>query len=93
MTTNRSAMTDLILEAYDRFVVLYDLVALINNDVTEESALASAARLSPYIVNQMLAFMLAQGLVKTARIYNEFKITALGSKFLQEFQGMRRFLS
>jgi predicted transcriptional regulator len=86
-------MTDLILEAYDRFVVLYDLVALINDDVTEESALGSAVHLSPDIVGQMLSFMLSQGFVKTARGDSEFKITALGSSFLQQFQGMRRFLS
>jgi len=86
-------MTDLILEAHDRFIVLYDLVALINDDVADETALASAAHLSPDAISQMLSFMLAQGLVKTARSDSEFKITALGSSFLQEFQGMRRFLS
>ena len=86
-------MTDLILEAYDRFAVLYDLVALIHDGVAEESALASAAHLSPDIVSQILSFMLAQRFVKTAGSDSEFKITALGSSFLQEFQGMRKFLS
>jgi predicted transcriptional regulator len=37
--------------------------------------------------------MLAQGFVKTVRNDSEFRITMLGSSFLQEFQGMRRFLS
>lgn len=86
-------MADLVLEAYDRFVVLYDLVALVNDDVTGESALASAVHLSPDVVNELLSFMLAQGFVKTARSDSEFRITTLGSNFLQEFQGMRRFLS
>jgi predicted transcriptional regulator len=86
-------MAELILETYDRFVVLYDLVALIKDGVAEESVLASAVRLSSDIVGQMLSFMLAQGFVKTARSDSELKITALGSSFLEEFQGMRRFLS
>jgi predicted transcriptional regulator len=86
-------MTDLLLEACDRIVVLYDLVALVNDDVTGKSALASAVHISPDVVSQMLSFMLAQGFVKTVRSDNEFRITALGSSFLQEFQGMRRFLS
>lgn len=87
-------MTDLILEeASDRFVALYDLVALINDGVTDKSALAPAVHLSPDDVGQMLAFMLLQGLVKTAGSDGEFKITTLGSNFLEEFQGMRRFLS
>jgi predicted transcriptional regulator len=86
-------MANLVLEACDRFVVLYDLVALVNDDVPTESALASAVHLSPDVVNELLSFMLAQGYVKTARSDNEFKITALGSSFLQEFRGMRRFLS
>ena len=86
-------MTNLILEAYDRFVALYDLVALINDSVTEEPALASAMHLSPDIVSQVLSFVLAQGFVKTAGRDGEFRVTTLGSKFLQDFQGMRRFLS
>jgi predicted transcriptional regulator len=73
--------------------VLYDLVALVNDDVTSESALASAVHLSPNVVNELLAFVLAQGFVKTYRSDNDFKITELGANFLQEFQGMRKFLS
>jgi predicted transcriptional regulator len=86
-------MSDLILDAYDRFAVLYDLVALVNDGVASESALASAAHLSPKIVNELLSFMLEQGYVKTGRSDSEFRITALGSNFLQEFRGMRSFLS
>jgi predicted transcriptional regulator len=86
-------MTDLVLEAYDKFVVLYDLIALVDDDVNGELALASAVQLSPDVIGQMLAFMLAQGYVKTVRSDSEYRVTALGSKFLQELQGMRRFLS
>jgi predicted transcriptional regulator len=85
-------MADLVLEAYDRFVVLYDILALVKENSAGES-LASAARLSPSAVSQMLSFMLAQGFVKTVRSDSEFRITALGSNFLRDFQGMRRFLS
>lgn len=86
-------MANLVLEAYDRFAVFYDLVALVNDDVTGESALVSAVHLSPDVVSELLSLMLAQGFVKTVRNDGEFRITALGSNFLQEFQGMRRFLS
>lgn len=86
-------MANLILEARDRFVVLYDLVAFVNDDVTSESALASAAHLPPDIIKDSLSFMLTQGYVKTVRNGSEFRITVLCSNFLEEFQGMRRFLS
>nr|AFK24886.1 hypothetical protein Josef01_05d18_38 [uncultured archaeon] len=93
-TTNQTAMANLILEeACDRFSVLYDLVALVNDDVASKSALASAVHLSHDVVDELLSFMLAQGYVKTTRNDSEFRITALGSNFLQEFQGMRKFLS
>jgi predicted transcriptional regulator len=85
-------MADQILETYDRFVVLYDLIALVKENNTGES-LASAAHLSPGEINQMLEFMLAQGFVKTTGSDSDFRITALGSTFLQDFKGMRRFLS
>jgi predicted transcriptional regulator len=86
-------MADLVLDAYDRFVVLYDTLALVNENVTGESALASSAHLSPGVAGRMLAFMLAQGFVKTAGSDSEFRVTALGSNFLREFQGTRKFLS
>jgi predicted transcriptional regulator len=85
-------MADLVLETYDRFVILYDLIALVKENETGES-LASATHLSPATVNQMLAFMLTQGFVKTVSSDSDFRITALGSTFLQDFKGMRRFLS
>jgi predicted transcriptional regulator len=85
-------MANLILEAYDRFAVLSDLVALEDNGVTGEPALASAVHVSPDVVKELLSFMLAQGFVKTVR-RSEFKITELGSRFLREFQGIRKFLS
>ena len=86
-------MADLVLDAYDRFVVLYDMLALVNENVTGESALASSAHLSPGVAGQLLAFMLAQGFVKTAGSDSEFRVTTLGSNFLREFQSMRKFLS
>lgn len=88
-------MTDLVLkeeETYDRFVVLYDLVGLVGEGVASESALASSAHLSQDVVSPMLAFMLGQGYIK-AKCDSEFRITTLGSNFLNEFQGIRRFLS
>ena len=81
-------MADLVLDAYDRFVVLYDMLALVNENVTGESA-----HLPPGVADRMLAFMLAQGFVKTAGSDSEFRVTTLGSNFLREFQGMRKFLS
>ena len=85
-------MADLVL-AYDRFAVLYDMLALMDENVTGESDLASSAHLSPGAAGQMLAFMLAQGFVKTAGSDSEFRTTTLGSNFLRDFQGMRNFLS
>jgi predicted transcriptional regulator len=86
-------MTDLVLESYDKFALLYDLVALVGEGTCSESALASCAHISRDAVSQMLAFMLEQGYVKSARSDGEFKITVLGSGFLQEYEGMRKFLS
>lgn len=86
-------MTDLVLDTHDRFVVLYDLAMLVQDGVTGEGALASSTQLSRSVVSEMLVFMLAQGYVKTGNSDGEFKITALGSKFLGDFEGMRRFLS
>jgi hypothetical protein len=37
--------------------------------------------------------VLEKGYVKTGRSDSEFRITALGSNLLEEFQGMRRFIS
>lgn len=87
-------MTDLVLEkTYDRFVVLYDLLALVQQENVTSESLAPAVHLSLGAVSQMLSFMLAQGFVKTVRSDSEFKITTLGSNFLRDFEGMRRFLS
>ena len=86
-------MTDLVLETYDRFVALYDLLAILKQNVSGESALASSAQLSRSIVSQMLAFMLAQGYIKAVKNDSEYKITVLGSYFLDDFEGMRKFLS
>lgn len=86
-------MTDLVLESYDKFALLYDLVALVGEGTGGEAALASSAGLSRDIVSQMLAFALEQGYVKTARSDSEFKITVLGSDFLRDYAGMRKFLS
>ena len=86
-------MTDLVLETYDRFIALYDLVAILKQDVSGESALASSAQLSRTIVCQMLTFMLAQGYIKTVKNDSEYKVTVLGLNFLDDFKGMRKFLS
>jgi predicted transcriptional regulator len=86
-------MTDSVLETYDRLVVLYDLVELVGEGLASESKLASSANLSQGVVSQMAAFMLGQGYIRTARSDTELRITALGSNFLKEFQGMRKFLS
>jgi predicted transcriptional regulator len=86
-------MTDLVLEAYDKFALLYDLVALVGEGTGSEPALAFTARLSRDVVGQMLAFMLEQGYVKSARSDGEFKLTVLGSDFLRDYEGMRKFLS
>ena len=85
-------MANLVLEC-DRFAVLYDLVALMNDGIGSEPVLASAVELQANVVSELLAFMLKHGYVKTARSDSEFRITALGSKFLDEFQGMRKFLA
>ncbi len=86
-------MTDLILETHDKFVVLYDLVMLVGEGVAGEDDLALMTQLSRSVVREMLGFMLAQGYIKTGMSDREFKITALGSKFLMDFEGMRRFLA
>jgi predicted transcriptional regulator len=85
-------MADLLLDTYDRFAVLYDLLILVH-DRTAGSALAPSVNLSPNTTDQLLAFLLAQGLVKNAGSDTEFKITTLGSNFLRDFQGMRKFVS
>lgn len=86
-------MTDLVLETGDRFVVLYDLIALMKQDVVSELALASSAHLSRSVVSHMLALMIAEGYIKMVKNDSEFKVTVLGLNFLEEFKGMRKFLS
>ena len=86
-------MTDLVLETYDRFVVLYDLLTILKQDVSGESALASSAHLPRSIISPMLAFMYAQGYIKTTKNDSQYKVTVLGLKFLDDFKGMRQFLS
>jgi predicted transcriptional regulator len=87
-------MTDLLLDSsYDRFAVMYDIALLISEDVKTESAIISAMHLSSGAISQIISFMFDQGYIKTAKSDSEFRITTLGSNFLQEFQGMRRFLS
>jgi len=86
-------MTDLVLETYDRFIAMFDLLDILNQNVSGESALASSAQLSRNIVSQMLAFMLAQGYIKTVKNDGEYKITVLCSYFVDDFKGMRKFLS
>ncbi|HXV45817.1 MAG TPA: winged helix-turn-helix domain-containing protein [Nitrososphaera sp.] len=85
-------MANLVL-TYDRFAVLYDLVSLVNDGAGSKYELESSVQLSPNVVNELLSFMLERGYVKTVRGDSDFQITSLGSNFLQEFQGMRRFLS
>jgi predicted transcriptional regulator len=86
-------MTNLVLETCDRFITLYDLVALVGEGCSNESMLASSSHLSHAIVHRMLSFMIEEGYVKTARSDSEFKITVLGTNFLREYEGMRKFLS
>ena len=74
-------MAELVLEAYDRFVVLYDMLALIDEKVTGESAPASAVHLPPGVVNELLSFMLAQGFVKTVRSDSELRVTGVLNSF------------
>ena len=85
-------MADLLLDTYDRFAVLYDMLVLVNDRIAG-SALAASVNLSPNTTDQLLTFLLAQGLIKTAGSDSDFKITTLGSNFLREFQGMRKFVS
>jgi predicted transcriptional regulator len=87
-------MSDLVFEeTYDRFVVLYDLVELVGEGIADESELALSANLSQGTIGQMTGFMLGQGYIRIGKSDSEFRITTLGSNFLKEFEGMRRFLS
>jgi len=87
-------MADLLLDGtYDRFVVMYDIALLISEDIQSELAIVSAVHVSSGAVSQMVSFMIDQGYIKTAGSDSEFRITTLGSEFLKEFWGMRRFLS
>ena len=86
-------MADLLLETHDRFMTMYDALVLLNQNKQDESVIASYMHLSLSTAQQLLSFMLAQGFVKTAGSDTEFKITTLGSSFLHDFNGMRKFLS
>jgi len=87
-------MADLLLDStHDRFVVMYDIIQLINENLKSESSIISAIHLSSGIISQLLAFIIDQGYIRITDNDSEFRITGLGSSFLKEFQGMRRFLS
>jgi len=64
-----------------------------NDGIGSEPVLASAVELQANVVSELLALMLKHGYVETAGSDSEFRITALGLKFLYEFQGMRKFLA
>jgi predicted transcriptional regulator len=79
-------------EAHDKFNAVYDLLAFLNENVAGASAISPPVHLSSGAVRHLLSFMLRRGFVRTAGSYSEFRITALGSAFLLDFQGMRKFL-
>jgi predicted transcriptional regulator len=85
----------LVYETFDRFTVAYDILVLVHEkNVASESAIASAAHISPSAVESLMSFLLLQGFIRTAAgSDSEFKITTLGANFLEEFHGMRKFLS
>ena len=85
----------LVYETFDRFSVAYDILLLVHEkNVASESAIASAVRVSPSAVESLLSFLLLQGFIRTAAgSDSEFKITTLGANFLEEFRGMRKFIS
>jgi len=86
-------MEHLVFDPYDRFNVMYDLLSLVNENVTTESAIVSAMQISPGIVQELVSFTLFQGFVKADRSDKKFRITTLGCDFLRQFRGMRKFLS
>ena len=82
-------MSDLIYQEYDKFAVTYDILALVREGATRH-AVESTVHLSLDNVGALLSFLLEQGFVKM-RDDGGFKITAMGSDFLDDFHGMRKF--
>ncbi|HEX2014171.1 MAG TPA: hypothetical protein VLA68_02985 [Nitrososphaera sp.] len=86
-------MADLVLQKYDSFNAVYDMLLTLNEGVMSEPVLASALNLPPDIAQELVSFVLAEGFVRTDLSENSLRISLLGCDFLKEFEGMKKFLS
>lgn len=85
-------MADLILETYDRFSAMYDIISRLSEESLSESELASSLQLSTTIIQKMISLMLREGLLKTGIADNGLRLTSQGFAFLEEFAGLRKFV-
>ena len=85
-------MAELIMETYDKFSVMYDILSGLSEASLTELELASVLQVSPLVVHDMLSLMLAEHFLKIGSSENEFRLTSQGFDFLQEFAGLRKFV-
>ncbi|HKU48755.1 MAG TPA: winged helix-turn-helix domain-containing protein [Nitrososphaera sp.] len=85
-------MAELILETYDKFSVMYDIILELSEKNMSETELARTLGLSASIIEKMMTVMFEEGFLKSGRSDNEFRLTSQGFDFLQEFAGIRKFV-
>ena len=85
-------MADLILETYDRFSAMYDIISRLSEESMSESGLASELQLSDAIIQKMISIMLREGFLKAGLSDNGLRLTSQGFEFLEQFAGIRKFL-
>lgn len=85
-------MADVTLEP-DKFCALYDAIHLVSEKAVSESVLALALGLSQSSVERMVSFMISERLLKVSATGDELRLTRQAFDFLQEFSGIRKFLS
>jgi predicted transcriptional regulator len=85
-------MAELVLETYDRFSAAYDIVSQLAEKSMSEPELASTLHLSTAVVDKMVTFMIVEGFLRAGMSGSDFRLTSLGFAFLQEFEGLRKFV-
>lgn len=85
-------MSDQMLRNVDGFVIVYDALRLFAEETTSKFDLGLRLHMSDESVEQVIAFMLEEGLVKLSSA-DECRVTFQGLHFLQEFEGVRKFLA
>ena len=85
-------MADLMLESFDKFSAVYDIISLVSEKAMSEAELARSLQLSNSAVEKMVSFLICEGVLKMGGSGDDLRLTSQGFGFLEEFAGLRKFL-